>query len=261
MRSRSLCSQERSLRTRPVSGAKNPSSGDGNHSVTGSDTAGFSEAKSPTTASGPEVPPALGSATRTVSPWVLRAVAVSVLSRVAVIVTAAGRELTRIGRHSQVTPVALGCGRRRSRIFAHWLPGNPDRRLARGSRAGRSTRSRDASPVPSAVPCGPQSHGISIVSGRVVRFRAGPNGNDSRYRPRRTEAGSGFADPSHHERQLAIREGRARAGASRRARTGVGKAPGDRQRRAGEKEGTSRRSNPVLAEVYSQQGQSLRRRG
>ncbi len=173
------------------------------------------------------------------------AVAVSILSPVAVLVTTAGRELTTFGRHSQVTPVktfatvdsvssdvaeprpsdsqdqtdstpldsefaaqtelasdfpsspelrpevrpasssaprpssndvsrTIGCGALRRRRPALAVDGgcgdspglsrtgyqHHDRRSARGSRAGRPARSRDASPVPSAVPYAPQSHGI-----------------------------------------------------------------------------------------------------
>ena len=74
--------------------------------MTDSDAAGCGEEESPTTASGPEVPPALGSATLSSSPRVLRAFEASVFSAVAVLVTAAGRELAWFGHHSQVTPAA-----------------------------------------------------------------------------------------------------------------------------------------------------------
>jgi hypothetical protein len=78
----------------------------------------------------------------------------------------------------------------------------PDRRLARGSLAGRSTRSRDARPVPSAVPYGPHlawnivsrrrenGDGERTVSHlafvRVKMARDGPDGASSRSRLRRS---------------------------------------------------------------------------
>jgi serine/threonine protein kinase len=81
-----------------------PSSGDRNHCVTDSDTVASSEGHSPSTASDTERRPAPRSGAPSRSPWVLRAVAASVLSLVAVLATAGVRELTRIGRHPQVTP-------------------------------------------------------------------------------------------------------------------------------------------------------------
>ena len=106
MKSRSPCNQKPSLGPRPLSEAKNPSSGDGNHFVTDSDVVACGEGDPPTTPSDSEVNPALGSATQSRSPWVLRAVAASVRGLVAGLVTARARELTRIGRHRRITLVA-----------------------------------------------------------------------------------------------------------------------------------------------------------
>jgi hypothetical protein len=100
---------------------------------------------------------------------------------------------------------------------------NHNRHLARGPRAGRSTRSRDASPVPSAAPCGPHSRGLSIVSHRVQWVAMPADTVTVPDRVPAAPAAGGFADPSlsERERQRAIGEGRPRAGAWRRARTGA----------------------------------------
>ena len=74
--------------------------------MTDSDVVASGEGDPPTTPSDPEVTHALTSATQSGSPWVLRAVAASVLSVVAGLVTARVRELTRTGRHRRITPVA-----------------------------------------------------------------------------------------------------------------------------------------------------------
>jgi hypothetical protein len=73
--------------------------------VTDSDMVTSSEGESATAPSDPEVTPVLGSATQSSSPWVLPAVAASVLSVVAGLVAARVRELTTTGRHPRLTPV------------------------------------------------------------------------------------------------------------------------------------------------------------
>ena len=98
--------------------------------------------------------------------------------------------------------------------FAPPATSHHNRRLARGPRAGRSTRSRDASPVPSAAPYAPTRAVSQLSVIGCSGCHAGGYGNGSRLRRRRTGSGR-FRGPLPERATASDLGGAARAQALR----------------------------------------------